>query len=189
MVKSEWFRTFSLEESNLQFQTILQSWDTANKPGELSDFSVCTTWGIIGKHLYLLHVYRKRVDYPELKRAVREQADAFQAKVILIEDRASGTQLLQELVHEGVYGAQSYKPTMDKIMRLHSVSSTIENGFVHLPEKAEWLAAYLHELVTFPKGKYDDQADSTSQALDWAKQRVFGHTVAIFNGLTGERIA
>jgi len=77
MVKSEWFRTFSLEESNLQFQTILQSWDTANKPGELSDFSVCTTWGIIGKHLYLLHVYRKRVDYPELKRAVREQADAF----------------------------------------------------------------------------------------------------------------
>jgi len=40
---------------------------------------------------------------------VREQADAFGAKVILIEDRASGTQLLQELVHEGVYAAQSYK--------------------------------------------------------------------------------
>jgi predicted phage terminase large subunit-like protein len=189
MVKSEWFRTFSLEESNLQFQTILQSWDTANKPGELSDFSVCTTWGITGKHLYLLHVYRKRVDYPELKRAVREQADAFWANVILIEDRASGTQLLQELVHEGVYAAQSYKPTMAKIMRLHTVSSTIENGFVHLPEKAEWLATYLHELVTFPRGKHDDQADSTSQALDWAKQRVFGHTVAIFNALTGERIA
>jgi len=189
MVKSEWFKTFNLEEPNLPFQTILQSWDTANKPGELSDFSVCTTWGIIGKHLYLLHVYRKRVDYPELKRAVREQADAFQAKVILIEDRASGTQLLQELVHDGVYGAQSYKPTMDKIMRLHSVSSTIENGFVHLPEQAEWLATYLHELVTFPKGKYDDQADSTSQALDWAKQRDFGHTAAIFNALTGERIA
>jgi predicted phage terminase large subunit-like protein len=90
---------------------------------------------------------------------VREQADAFQARVILIEDRASGTQLLQELVHEGVYGAQSYKPTMDKIMRLYSVSSTIENGFVHLPEQAEWLATYLHELVTFPNGKYDDQAD------------------------------
>jgi hypothetical protein len=68
-------------------------------------------------------------------------------------------------------------------------SSTIENGFVHLPEKAEWLATYLHELVTFPKGKYDDQADSTSQALDWAKQRFFGHTTAIFNGLTGERIS
>ncbi len=139
MVKSEWFKTFSLEESNLQFQTILQSWDTANKPGELSDFSVCTTWGIIEKHLYLLHVYRTRVDYPELKCAVREQADAFQANVIMIEDRASGTQLLQELVHEGVYAAQSYKPTMDKIMCLHTVCNTIENGFVYVPEKPNGL--------------------------------------------------
>jgi predicted phage terminase large subunit-like protein len=189
MIKSEWFKTFRSEESNLRFQMILQSWDTANKPGELSDFSVCTTWGIIEQHLYLLHVYRKRVDYPQLKRAVREQAAAFQPNVILIEDKASGTQLLQEIIHEGVHAARSYKPTMDKVMRLRSVSSTVENGFVHLPEKAEWLAVYLHELVTFPKSKHDDQADSTSQALDWAKQRFFGHTAAIFNGLTGQRLA
>jgi phage terminase large subunit-like protein len=60
---------------------------------------------------------------------------------------------------------------MDKIMRMHSVTSTIENGFVHLPEKAPWLGEYLHELATFPKGKYDDQADSTSQALEWFKQQ------------------
>jgi hypothetical protein len=58
---------------------------------------------------------------------------------------------------------------MDKIMRMHSVTSTIENGFVHLPEKAAWLAEYLHELVTFPNGRFDDQVDSTSQALDWFK--------------------
>jgi uncharacterized damage-inducible protein DinB len=56
-------------------------------------------------------------------------------------------------------------------MRMHSVTSTIENGFVHLPEKAVWLNEFLHELATFPKGKYDDQVDSTSQALDWFKQR------------------
>ena len=58
---------------------------------------------------------------------------------------------------------------MDKIMRMHSVTSTIENGFVHLPDKKDWLGEYLNELTTFPKGKYDDQADSTSQALDWFK--------------------
>jgi predicted phage terminase large subunit-like protein len=46
----------------------------------------------------------------------------------------------------------------------------IENGFVHLPTEADWLAAYLHELAVFPYGKHDDQADSTSQALYWAKQ-------------------
>jgi hypothetical protein len=51
-----------------------------------------------------------------------------------------------------------------------TVSSTIENGFVHLPEQALWLAEYLHEMSSFPKGKFDDQVDSTSQALDWVKQ-------------------
>jgi predicted phage terminase large subunit-like protein len=105
-----------------------------------------------------------------LKRAVREQADAFSPNTILIEDEASGTPLIQELVGEGVHAIKKYSPTMDKVMRMHSVTSTIENGFVHIPEKAPWLQEYLHELTTFPKGRYDDQADSTSQALDWFKQ-------------------
>jgi hypothetical protein len=43
-------------------------------------------------------------------------------------------------------------------------------GFVHLPAEAPWLAEYLHELTSFPHGKYDDQVDSTAQALDWRKQ-------------------
>ena len=64
---------------------------TANKATELSDFSVCTSWGIAGKDLYLLHVLRKRMEYPELKRAVCLQAEAFNASVVLIEDKASGT--------------------------------------------------------------------------------------------------
>jgi hypothetical protein len=45
----------------------------------------------------------------------------------------------------------------------------IENGFVHLPERAPWLAPYLAELTTFPNGKHDDQVDSTAQMLDWFK--------------------
>jgi hypothetical protein len=59
---------------------------------------------------------------------------------------------------------------MDKIMRLHAVSSTMENGFVYLPDKAEWLP----ELTAFPKGKHDDQVDSTSQALDWIRRDIGG---------------
>jgi predicted phage terminase large subunit-like protein len=169
MVKAEWFKTYTTADVPKKFELILQSWDTANKPTELSDFSVCTTWGVKEKHLYLLHVIRKRFGYPELKRAVREQAELFDPQTILIEDRASGTQLIQELVDEGMHGIKKYEPAMDKTMRLHSVTSTMENGFVHLPDKACWLAEYLHELTIFPKGKNDDQADSTSQALDWFK--------------------
>ena len=120
--------------------------------------------------MFLLHVYRGRIDYPELKRAVRGQAAAFKADTVLIEDKASGTQLIQELVQEGMHSVQRYEPKMEKIMRMHSVTGMIENGFVHLPENAHWLDVYRHELAVFPKGKYDDQADSTSQALDWVKQ-------------------
>lgn len=111
------------------------------------------------------------MDYPDLKRAVRQQAERFRPAKVLIEDNASGTQLIQELIRDRVYEVTRYEPTMDKVMRLHSITSTIENGFVYLPTESDWLAAYVQELTTFPSGKHDDQADSTSQAFDWLKQR------------------
>jgi hypothetical protein len=55
-------------------------------------------------------------------------------------------------------------------MRLHALTAMIENGFVHLPSAAPWLAPCLHELTTFPKGRHDDQVDSTAQMLDWFKR-------------------
>ena len=149
----------------------MQSWDTANKATELSDFSVCTTWGIAGNNLYLVDLVRRRMEYPELKRAVCEQCEAFGASVVLIEDKASGTQLIQELIDYGLHAVTRYQPQSDKIMRMHAQTAMIENGFVHLPDSAPWLAQYLHELTTFPKGRHDDQVDSTAQMLDWFKRR------------------
>ena len=70
MVKAAWFRAYAANELPALFDRVVQSWDTASKATELSDFSVCTSWGISGKDLYLLHVLRKRMEYPELKRAV-----------------------------------------------------------------------------------------------------------------------
>src|SRR5271166_1468471 len=65
MVKAAWFRDYAPNERPDQFDRIVQSWDTANKASELSDFSVCTTWGIKGEDLYLLNVLRRRMEYPE----------------------------------------------------------------------------------------------------------------------------
>ena len=89
---------------------------------------------------------------------------------MLIEDKASGTQLIQELVADGCHRVTRYQPEGDKIMRLHTQTASIENGFVHLPEVAPWLAEYLHEMTVFPNGKHDDQVDSTAQMLDWFKR-------------------
>jgi len=145
----------------------------SNKVTELSDHSVCTTWGKKSNALYLLHVYRKKIDYPTLKRGVIEQAGLWGARAVVIEDKASGTQLIQELAYEGgVYNIQSYQPepNQDKVMRMFACCNLIENGLLYLPEKADWLAEYINELTVFPNGKYDDQVDSASQALDWIKR-------------------
>jgi predicted phage terminase large subunit-like protein len=170
LVKTEWFERYRDSDKPERFDRIVQSWDTANKATELSDYSVCTTWGVNGKHLFLIGLFRRRLEYPALKRAVREQQNLFNACVVLIEDKASGTQLIQDLIAEGCHGVTRYQPTDEKTMRMHAQTGVVENGFVHLPETAPWLAEYLHELAVFPNGKHDDQADSTAQFLDWFKR-------------------
>src|SRR5213078_2264424 len=118
LVKAAWFKRYGEKERSERFERIVQSWDTANKATELSDFSVCTTWGIRGKNLFLLGLLRQRLEYPALKRAVREQQSLFDATEVLIEDKASGTQLIQELIADGCHRVTRYQPTIEKIMRL-----------------------------------------------------------------------
>ena len=159
MVKTAWLRRYSRDQRPPEFDRIVQSWDTANKPSELADYSVCTTWGLKGPDFYLLNVLRKKFSFPELKRAVVEQNELFRPQVILIEDKASGTQLIQELVAAGLSQVTGVKPEGDKVMRLHAQTAKIENGFVHLPDDAHWLVDYLSELTAFPASRYDDQVE------------------------------
>src|ERR1700730_4617348 len=131
--------------------------------------------------------YSRRLEYPALKRAVREQQSLFGANEVLIEDKASGTQLIQELIADGCHGVTRYQPTCDKIMRLNAQTAMIENRFVHIPETAPWLDEYLHELTVFPKGKHDDQVDSTAQFLDWFKKPFPGQGIFEFYRMRAER--
>jgi len=187
LVKAEWFKRYGEKDRPEHFDRIVQSWDTANKATELSDFSVCTTWGVKGKDLFLLGLFRRRLEYPALKRAVREQQSLFGASEVLIEDKASGTQLIQELIGDGCHGVTRYQPTCDKIMRLHAQTAMIDNGFVSIPETAPWLDEYLHELTVFPNGKHDDQVDSTAQFLDWFKKPYPGQAILEYYRMRAER--
>jgi predicted phage terminase large subunit-like protein len=62
---------------------------------------------------------------------------------------------------------KAYNPKADKFMRARAQTAAFEGGFVRLPSHAAWLDAYVLELTTFPQGKFDDQVDSTAQALAW----------------------
>jgi len=171
MIKTEWLRYYEPDAPLPKFYMILQSWDTANKTSELNDFSVCTTWGVYDGQYYLLDVFRRRLNYPDLKRAVIAQSEKFKPNKIVIEDKASGTQLIQELRHYGEHRVEPYKPSpsIDKLMRLYAQTAEFENGKVLLPRDTPWLSDYKRELTSFPGSKFDDQVDSTTQALEHLK--------------------
>jgi predicted phage terminase large subunit-like protein len=169
IVKREWLKCYSPSDKPEKFDQVIQSWDTANKDTELSNYSVCTTWGLKKQHMFLLDVYRRKLEFPDLKRAVRELAELHRANIVLVEDKASGSSLIQELRAEHFSLVQA-APAMDgdKVMRLRAQTAKIEGGFVLFPEQAHWLEVYLRELLSFPNSKYDDQVDSTVFALAWS---------------------
>lgn len=166
LIKSNWFRRYSALPGEME--RIVQSWDTANKPTELADYSVCTTWGLYKGNYYLLDVLREKLEFPQLRRAVVDQSQRWHPKTVLIEDKASGTSLIQDLKQQ-VRCIHAVTPEGDKIMRMHAQTAVIENGMVFIPEDSPWLAAFLHETSCFPNGRHDDQVDSLSQFLNWAE--------------------
>jgi len=172
IIKKAWLKYYAVGSEPAKFEYVVQSWDTANKSGELNDYSVCTTWGVFKDRYYLLHVFRKRLNFPDLKRAVEDMSRMYKPHKILIEDKASGTQLIQDLSRAG-FRVEAYQPPAgaDKVMRLHSQSIGFENGLVLLPYEALWLDDYVREITTFPGSKNDDQVDSTTQFLDHMRTR------------------
>ena len=167
--QSAWFQYCAPDTWPSRFTLTLQSWDTANKSGELNDYSVCTTWGARNDSFYLISVFRRRLNYPDLKHAVLQQSALYNPRYILIEDKASGTQLIQDLRAAGLIGIHGFEPLPgnDKIMRAAAQTASFEAGKVWFPTAATWLNEYLRELTTFPGSKFDDQVDSTTQALEF----------------------
>lgn len=164
MIKRKWISRYREPPPPEKTLYRVQSWDTASKGGPENDFSVCTTWSVTRDHQWhLIGVFRKRVDYPELKAAVRALAATHYAHTVLVEDAGAGTSLVQEL--RGVIsGIIAVKPHDDKVS-MAVVSAKFEAGQVFLPERAPWLADFETELFSFPGSRHDDQCDSVSQAL------------------------
>jgi predicted phage terminase large subunit-like protein len=148
---------------------VIQSWDTAFKLGAENDYSVCTVWGVTDGGYYLLWLWRERTEFPELKRRMSWLAEQWKPSQILVEDRASGQSLIQELRHSTRLPITPFKVDTDKMSRAQSVTPLIEAGKVFLPESAPWLNDFVDELATFPKGTHDDCVDSLTQALNYLR--------------------
>ena len=170
LIKWSWFPFYEMPPPHEHGNRIIQSWDTASKATELSDYSVCTTWLIKGNDYFLLDVFRKRLEFPALQQAVINHIRKWNVSTVLIEDTASGTALIQNLRNQSVPTITkpiAVKPKDDKVVRMSTQSAKIEAGHVHLPRSAPWLDEFRKELLAFPNGQHDDQVDSLSQFLNW----------------------
>jgi predicted phage terminase large subunit-like protein len=171
MLKNHWLRHVDVLPAPQQGDKIIQSWDTAMKAGEANDYSVCETFRVRNKNeYYLIDVFRDRLEFPELVRKVIELAQRYRPDAILIEDRVSGTSLIQEAKHRGVQGVIGVDPSADKLSRMMTQTPKLEAGSLFLPMTAHWLADFIGEYLSFP-GRYDDQMDALSQFLAWQGNR------------------
>lgn len=156
------------------FDQILGSWDMTFKDSKSSDYVVGQVWGRKGVDLYLLDLFRGQWDFTKtLEMFALMTAKYPRTHRWLIEDKANGSAIISVLKKQ-IHGITPITPTESKLERAYAVTPLIEAGNVYIPESATWLANFEDELLNFPAGAHDDQVDSMTQALNFARQ----HTVS-----------
>lgn len=160
--KREYWRFYrALPNFNLKVMSV----DTAFKTKAQNDYSVIGVFGKTDIKSCVIDRWKAKVEYPDLKRAVIEMANIHNPNEILIEDKASGQSLIQELRHTTSLPIIAVQVDSDKISRANASVGVIEAGKLELPESAPWLLDYMDNMAAFPNGAHDDDVDVTTQYL------------------------
>lgn len=169
LIQMEWFGSYEDMPPRRHFLKVIQSWDTAASDQPTSDYSVCTTWGFEKESYkwYLLDVFRMRLRFPNLKKAVVRQHRQWKADCVIIEDASTGRSLFDELRVSREFRPIMARPVACKEERFNGALAEVEAGHFLLPSDAPWLEAFRSELRAFPYGRHDDQADSFSQFVNY----------------------
>ena len=170
IVKREWWRRWE-EDEVPEYSYVIQSYDTAFSKKDTADYSAITTWAIFNlgdenaDQIILLDAKRVRCDFPELKRLAQEEYRYWKPDCVLIEAKASGTPLTQELRRMGI-PVTAYAPSrgQDKVARMNSVAPIFESGMVWAPDHS-FADDVIEEMAAFPYGDHDDYCDSSTMAL------------------------
>ncbi|MFN3890736.1 MAG: phage terminase large subunit [Beijerinckiaceae bacterium] len=172
VIRTAWLERRSAPPPRDRIVAYLHSWDVATKTTEKHDWTVMTHWAVTRDNTYyLLDVVRVRLEFPDLLRLAESRLASDRPNYVLVEDAGNGASLIQVLSKNLRVTVVAIRPDRDKLTRLVRVSPVLERGGVVLPESAPWTEAYIQELTSFPNGRFDDQVDSTTQALNWADEK------------------
>ena len=170
ILKREWWKTWEGDEIP-PLEYVMQSYDTAYSKKSNADFSAITTWGVFypeeggPPNIILVDAKRGRWDFPDLRRKALEEFKYWDPECILIEAKASGMPLTQELRNMGI-PVTNYSPSRgnDKFTRVNSIAPLLESGLVWCPD-TRWGEEVIEECAAFPAGEHDDYVDTVTQAL------------------------
>ena len=170
ILKREWWNKWE-QERLPALKHVIMSLDTAYSKKETADYSAITVWGVFQPiegyedNLILLDAIKGRYDFPDLKNLTYEWYKYWEAESIIIEAKASGQPLIQELRRMGI-PVLDFVPSKgrDKITRAAAVAPIFESGMVWAPDE-HWANEVIEECAAFPNGQYDDFVDSTTQAM------------------------
>jgi len=171
IIKREWWKLWE-EEEIPRLDYILQAYDTAFSKKETADYSAITTWGVFKPvdggpdNVVLLDAQRGRWNFPELKEKAYEEHDYWDPDMVIVEAKASGQPLIDELRQRGI-PALGFSPGKgrDKVTRMHMVAPLFEAGVVWAPSDKKFADEVIEEVVSFPNGDHDDYCDSMTLAL------------------------
>ena len=169
IIKLDWLGTYT-EPPEKPLRRI-QSWDTAYTDKAINDPSCCLTIDEYNGYYYIRDRFNKHLDYAGVRNAIQKQYDDWKPSLVLIENRASGTSLVQELKNTRI-PIKAITPTsmQNKMVRAYNVSGIIEAGKVLLPRTAPWKIDFTNNLIQFPYGRWDDDVDALTQFLEHSKK-------------------
>ncbi len=181
IIKREWWNVWDHDDPPV-VDYIIQSYDTAFTKSERADYSAITTWGVFHPDegdeaaIILLDAEKGRWEFPELKDAAMRLYEEFEPDMVLIEQKASGTPLTQDLRKMGI-PVSGFTPGRgaDKFSRMNACSPVFESGMVYAPD-TRWAEEVIEECASFPNGEHDDLADSMTQAILRFRQGSFIRT-------------
>ena len=163
-----------------EFEMVVLSVDCTFKSGKENDLVAIQKWGVVGVRSYLIERQTEHMGYIQTKAAIRSmQKHGRPASVILIEDKANGPAIVEELQADPDFGASviAIDPQGDKVSRANAASTDVEAGSVYLPEGAEWVAAFVRTFAAFPGVRFDDDIDAASMFINWRRTRNLAYGV------------
>ena len=184
IIKRDWFKLWDAHKPLPEFLYVLQSYDCAYTERTINDPTACSVWGIFRPSddsplcAMLIDCWEDFLAYPDLRAKIIDEYKSIygdpgkKVDMVLVEDKASGISIIQDLQRAGI-PCRAYNPgRADKVQRLHLVANIIAHGRVYVPESLvhrgqprDWAEPLVSQVCSFPESERDDLTDTVSQAL------------------------